>query len=295
MNLEHSRLALGTVQFGLSYGIANRTGQVSESEAKAMLAVASRSGINLLDTAIAYGSSEVCLGTAGVAGFRIVTKLPSFQQSCSDDEAAEWVRRQVEESLSRLKTDSLYGVLVHQPNQLLGINGKAILGALQNLKSCGVLQKWGVSIYAPAELETLMPMFGPDIVQAPFNLLDRRLHTSGWLRRLRDHGVEVHVRSAFLQGLLLMRGNDISAKFSPWAGLFAKWQDWLKDSNVSALNACIRFPMSFPEIDKVVVGADSAEQLRQIVAAAAAPTVGAFPEIECEDEQLLHPSQWSQL
>src|SRR5581483_2256099 len=106
--------------------------------------------------------------------------------------------------LLRLDVKTLYGLLLHRPQQLLGAEGPTLYQALQGLKKGGQVQKIGVSVYAPSELELLNLRYRFDLVQAPFNLVDRRLHTTGWLQRLKEDGVEIHTRSAFLQGLLLM-------------------------------------------------------------------------------------------
>ena len=169
-----SRLALGTVQFGLNYGVANRSGQVSRSMAKAMLAHALEGGVDMLDTAVAYGESEECLGEIGTGGFKVVSKLPTVPESCPDIDV--WVREQINMSLTRLGVKSLYGLLLHRPDQLLEANGKALYIALQRLKEAGKVQKTGVSIYAPDQLTDLASRFRFDIVQAPLNLVDRRLH-----------------------------------------------------------------------------------------------------------------------
>jgi aryl-alcohol dehydrogenase-like predicted oxidoreductase len=288
-----NRLALGTVQFGLSYGIANKAGQVTRPEAKAMLQLASTNGIDTLDTAIAYGDSEMCLGEVGTEDFKVVTKLPAIPVDCAD--VSDWVQQQVSASLSRLGVTSVYGLLLHRPEQLLGPNGTELYRVLQTLKDNGQVQKVGVSIYSPEELEALTPQFRFDLVQAPFNLVDRRLYRSCWLQRLKDDGVEVHTRSAFLQGLLLMTQADIPDKFLPWSGLWQKWHRWLADYNGSAIQACLAFPLSFSEIDQVVVGADSVNQLAQIVSATNSPPISELPDLQCEDEDLINPAHWSKL
>ncbi|OGQ99679.1 MAG: aldo/keto reductase [Deltaproteobacteria bacterium RIFOXYD12_FULL_55_16] len=284
------RLALGTVQFGLDYGIANQEGQVTRSAAKAMLQLAAENGLDMLDTAIAYGESETCLGEVGTQGFKLVTKLPAVPDNCAD--VSGWVKEQVAASLSRLGVDAVYGLLLHRPEQLLGTEGKTLYKTLQGLKETGQVQMIGVSIYSPGELAALTPQFRFDLVQAPFNLLDRRLHVSGWLQRLKSEGVEIHARSAFLQGLLLMPQGLLPDKFSPWADLWSKWQDWLAHHTVSAVQACLMFPLSFPEIDRVVVGADSVNQLKQIITAATSVASVDFPDLHCEAENLINPARW---
>jgi len=288
-----NRLALGTVQFGMPYGIANQAGQVTRPEAKAMLQLASTNGIDTLDTAITYGESEICLGEVGTQGFKLVTKLPAVANDCAD--VSGWVEQQVNASLSRLDVTAVYGLLLHRSEQLLGPNGAELYRVLQALKDNGQVQKVGVSIYSLGELEALTPLYDFDIVQAPFNLVDRRLYSSGWLQRLKDDGVEVHTRSAFLQGLLLMTQANIPDKFSPWGGLWQKWHRWLADYDGSAVQACLAFPLSFSEIDRVVVGADSVSQLAQIVSATKSKPISELPDLQCEDENLINPAKWPTL
>ena len=288
-----NRLALGTVQFGLSYGIANQVGQVTRSEVKGMLQLALANGIDTLDTAIAYGKSEICLGEVGTQGFKVVTKLPAVPDDCV--EVRTWVQQQVNASLSRLGVTAVYGLLMHQAEQLLGPNGAALYQALQTIKDNGQVHKVGVSIYSPSELTALTPHYRFDMVQSPFNLVDRRLYSTGWLKRLKDDDVEVHTRSAFLQGLLLMAQADMPDKFSQWCGLWQTWHRWLADHDGSTVQACLAFPLSFPEIDRVVVGADSVSQLAQIVSATKSQHISELPDLQCEDENLIIPANWPTL
>lgn len=287
------RLALGTAQLGLPYGIANQCGQVTRSAAKAMLQLAGASGIDTLDTAIAYGESEICLGEVGTQGFRLVTKLPAVPDGCPD--VSDWVQAQVNASFSRLGVNAVYALLLHRPQQLLGMEGKALYQSLQCLKETGQVKKVGVSVYAPSELEALIPRYRFDLVQAPFNLVDRRLCTTGWLQRLKAEEIEIHTRSAFLQGLLLMSPATIPSKFSLWSDLWSKWHDWLGHHTASAVQACLAYPLSFPEIDRVVVGADSVSQLQQIIDAASSAAPIDLPDLYCSAENLINPSRWSQL
>jgi hypothetical protein len=133
-----------------------------------------------------------------------------------------------------------------------------------------------------------------DLVQAPLNVIDRRLQTSGWLHRLKDAGVEINTRSAFLQGLLLIDRNDMPAKFERWSVMWDQWHQRLNRSGTTALCACLSYPMSLPEVDRVVVGVQSAKQLEDILA-----TASTFYQsldtsfMVSTDEQLINPSQWS--
>ena len=289
-----NKLVLGAAQFGLSYGIANQSGQITSSEAKKILEQAGKSKINLLDTAIAYGDSEAVLGKVGVSEFKVVSKLPGLPERCADIDS--WVVEQVEGLLKRLGVPSLYGLLLHRSENLLANSGKRLIDALNRVKSDGLVQKVGLSIYDPSELYEVMHLMQIDLVQAPLNLIDRRLETSGWLSSLYRESVEVHTRSAFLQGLLLIPRNKVPAKFEAWATLWDSWVSELEESNLSAASACLSYPLSLPEVDRVVVGVDSVDQLKTLIAASQIqPPQHDFSFMTSEDQMLINPSNWSAL
>jgi aryl-alcohol dehydrogenase-like predicted oxidoreductase len=288
-----SRLALGTVQFGLPYGISNQSGQVTKSVAKDMLHLARTSRIDTLDTAIAYGDSENCLGEIGSEGFRVVTKLPPIPEESTD--VSSWVNVQIKASLDRLGLSEVYGLLLHQSSQLIGCHGEALFHAMHELRESGVVKKIGVSIYNPTELDVLIPKYNFDIVQAPLSLIDQRLINSGWLKRLKFDGVEIHTRSAFLQGLLLMPKNAVPSKFAIFERELDAWHRWLEKNSISALHACLAYPLSLSEVDRVVIGADSVAQLAQIIEVASHKLPVGFPDIKSDDDRLINPANWSQI
>lgn len=284
------RVALGTAQFGMPYGIANVSGQVSRDEAKAILGLARSNRIDTIDTAIDYGESEACLGDAGVENIKVVTKLPPVHKDIADID--EWIDRQVKASLRRLQIDTLYGLLLHRSVQF---GDESVRRSLVRLKECGKVQAVGVSIYSPDELDAIPVADAIDIVQAPLNLVDRRLVTSGWLKRLNDYGIEVHTRSAFLQGLLLMPSTSLPDRFSAWNSIWDEWHEWLLVNNITPVQACLGFALSFPEVDRVVVGVETAHQLNQLIDVARVPMNIDFPDIASIEEQLINPSLWNSL
>lgn len=291
--LNTRRLALGTAQFGLNYGIANQAGQVLVNDAATILDCAAAAGLGTLDTAIAYGDSQERLGQIGVNQWQIVSKLPQLPDRSLDVSA--WVRASVMGSLERLKVSCLGGLLLHHPADLLGSQGDALYAAMAELKSLGVVKKIGISIYQPDELDTLLGCMAFDVVQAPFNILDRRLIDSGWLGRLRDLGVELHVRSVFMQGLLLMPGALRPAKFQRWQPLWDEWERWLSVHQLTPLEACLRYALSFNEIRRVIVGVDTPGQLKEIITAASGNLPPVPVGLRSTDVALLNPSNWHQL
>mgnify|MGYP001471600604 FL=1 len=148
---------------------------------------------------------------------------------------------------------------------------------------------------SPIEFEALFNIYDFDIVQCPFNLIDRRLVETGWLKKLKSLDVEVHSRSSFLQGLLLMKIDDIPLKFSNWDNTWKKWDDWQQENSSSALEGCLSFINSFKDIDRVVIGVDSAKQLEQIIMSFKVRTFQNYPEISSYSEELISPVNWEKL
>lgn len=286
-----SKLALGTVQFGMPYGIANVTGQVGPAEVADILRLAQGAGIDTLDTAIGYGQSEAVLGAVGVANWKIVTKLPALP----DVNIADWVAREIAGSLGRLKVERLEAVMLHRCADLLGPHGNALYRALSDLKDQGLAAKIGYSVYSPGDIDSLFAAFPPDIIQAPLNVFDQRLIKSGWLHRLAAAGVEVHCRSAFLQGLLLMRSDQRPAKFAPWAAQFDRWDRWHARRAAGALGEALAFALDQPLVDRIVLGVDSLSQFQQILLAAELERDPGAPDFASDDDRLLTPSQWATL
>lgn len=285
------KIALGTAQFGLPYGIANTGGQIIETVGRQILDVAIDAGINTIDTAIAYGDSEKCLGNLGVSGWSIVTKLPEVP--ADQFQTKEWIEKQFFSSLHRLKVDRISGFLLHRPAQLLKPNGKDIWGTLQNLKSKGQIDKIGYSIYSPEELNLLAEEFLPDIIQAPANVIDQRLKSSGWLQYLADHNVEVHIRSVFLQGLLLMSYERIPERFRQWYSILNAWNQWLAENELNALEGCLWPMMSEDMFDYLVIGVDSLLQLEQILEVVQNFRKLPMPDFDCPNEcELINPAKW---
>lgn len=286
------KLALGTAQFGLAYGIASPQPQIAYSESKAIVDYASCQGMTVLDTAMGYGESEARLGEIGVHGWKIISKLPEVP---AGENAAIWITNAVKTSLEKLKIDSLYGLLLHRPDQLLCDKGPEIHAALQRLKADGLVEKTGVSIYHPCELEGVLSVGDVDLVQSPLSVLDRRLITSGWLDRLADRGIEVHARSVFLQGLLLMSADKRPRKFDRWSSLWFRYHEWVTATGLSPLQACLAYVSAIPQIQQVVVGVNGLNHIKEILQTQMnhAPTWS--PNLATDDEELLNPLAWLQL
>tara|TARA_B100000768_G_scaffold170310_1_gene176604 strand:- start:6655 stop:7521 length:867 start_codon:yes stop_codon:yes gene_type:complete len=287
------RIALGTAQFGMKYGITNKSVPQSLGDIEKILNLSKASKINTIDTAIAYGKSESLLGKLNLDNFKIITKLPKIPSSINNIE--KWVFENLEGSMERLNLKNIEGLLLHYPEDLNGENGSKLFESLTNLKKRKLVKKIGISIYSPSELENLLNNFSFDIIQSPFSIFDRRIKESGWLKKLKEQSIEVHTRSCFLQGLLLMNINDIDHKFFRWNDLFKKFHSWADSNNLNLLDICLSFPLSHNQIDRVVVGVDDINQLNQILQSNNVFDIHKYPDIFSKDEMLINPSNWEDL
>lgn len=285
-----NRLALGTAQFGLDYGLNNRRGRIPEAETAEILACAAENGVDTLDTAEAYGDSETLLGRldAGRSGFRLVSKLPP----CTAAEA----ERHLKDSCRRLGVAALDGYLVHSFEAYRA--DPKILEALRELKSQGLVRKVGFSVYRPEELAAVLDRGEAfDLVQLPCSLLDRRFLPQ--LAGLKKMGIEVHARSVFLQGLLLRDPSNLPPRFTPVRGALEKWRELADQHGLPLAAICLDFVLAQESIDRVVIGVDGLSHFHQNLSHAGLleqvrrllPELPA-PSKEEAHEQIILPSNW---
>ena len=276
------KIALGTVQWGLNYGISNKKGIPSKDELNRILSFADKSGINLLDTASAYGNSEARIGDFSKNKFNIVTKIGISENDIS-------IKEKIKKSLKKLKSNSVYGCLFHDTINFLKYPSP--WNEIQVQKKEGLIKKIGFSLYNPQELEKLFELnYIPDLIQVPFNLIDRRFEP--YLKELKNMDIEIHVRSIFLQGLLLNFKMMNEIKFSKWNKIWGRYRNWLKSIGLSPLEACISHVLSFNDISNIVVGVDDLSQLKQIILASKRDTVKAPKSLISTDEKLINPLSW---
>ena len=286
-------LAIGTAQFGLNYGISNKKGLISIEEGKKILDFSIQNGIDTIDTAVLYGKSEINLGTIGVDNFKVITKIPNLP-NCELD-INNWINQIVNNSKKNLNISSIYAVLMHRPSDLLSPYGKEIYESLFELKKSGIIDKIGISSYSCSEIELLIRKFSFDIVQTPLNLIDRNLLESKLLKKLKKQNIEIHVRSIFLQGILLLPRNKIPIQFENWNYLWDKWHDWLNTNNINPVQACLSYVKNVDEIDKVIVGIDSIKHIQKIVEYYNQDFSYEFPNIASKNINLINPSKWQNI
>ena len=288
------KLGLGTVQFGLPYGISNKSGQVSAAEVGKILELATSSGMKVLDTAVGYGNSESVIGAslAPAHNFSIVTKtLPLKTDQVRPEDVAK-IEVAFYDSLRRLGQSSVYGLLVHHPADLLRPGGERLYASLQRWKGQGLARKIGVSVYDKNEVDRLFGQYTFDLVQLPLNVYDQRLAQDGTLKRLYEAGVEIHVRSAFLQGLLLMPSAALSPYFRKLKQHHEAYIAELARIGVSPLTGALGYFNNRPEVSTVLVGVQTSVQLQECLLATRNMFSINFPSFAVGDPHVLDPRGW---
>ncbi len=291
------KLALGTVQFGLDYGISNNNGKVDKHAAFDIINLAKKNNIKTLDTATAYGDSERLIGDIGQHfrnDFNIITKITSSQHSNDIDNPVELndLQTQLNSSLKRLQINSIYAVMLHDANELSSDNAKKTFQQLLQLKENGLCQKIGVSVYTTKQLNNILDNFKIDIVQIPLNIFDQQFNQTELIKKIKENKIEVHARSLFLQGLLLMNISEIPPFFEPYKKYFQQLSSFCQDNKLTKLEACLSFAKSISFVDKFVVGVNSLNELSQIVNAYHKVRPLDFSTFSSSCTTLTNPSQW---
>ena len=261
------QLALGTAQFGLDYGITNTAGRVPQPEVETLLRRAWEQGMRLLDTAHAYGDSEEVLGSTMHDPWQVVTKTLPLRTDRVDAPQLQAVDDAFTESLLRLGRTSVDTLLIHHARDLLVPGGEALYEWLAERKRAGVVQRIGASLYDSTEIADLRARFPLDVVQLPASIADQRLVADGSLARLREAGVEVHVRSLFLQGVLLAPGDITARRFPQQAEWLRAFHVECAKRNVTPQQACLSFFKSRDEFTVAVAGVSNSAELVQLLAA----------------------------
>ncbi len=291
---KFNRLGLGTVQFGMNYGVANVNGQLAPSEISAILVRAASAGVQVLDTAAAYGDSEQTLGQCLDASmdFRLITKTIPLRQSAIGKNELGKISEAFEGSLIKLRRNQVDTLMVHHAEDLLVHGGDSIFFKLQEWKASGLIKKIGVSVYDRKQIDQLFERFDFDVVQLPFSVYDQRLLQDGTLARLASAGVEIHARSVFLQGVLLMPSSRLPRHLATFVDHHERYLAYLKSTQVTPLEAAISFVNQCPEISVALVGVSSARDFDECISAFSYEQTLDLADFAIFDTRLIDPRTW---
>jgi len=284
------KLVIGTAQFGLEYGINNKFGIFSKNQVCEVLNYAVKNGIKFLDTSTHYGNSEEKIGFYNsnnlYSSFDIISKIASESKQDTDSG--------IKLSLKKLNRSSLYAYLIHDFS--LFFKNLEIFNSLIEHKQNGLLQKIGFSLYHPEELDYLLNSdLQFDIVQVPYNIFDQRFEP--YFNLLKDRNIEIHIRSVFLQGLLLMSRDAILKRFPDLNQVMTDISSICKSNEISIYMFTLLFAFGNQQIDKIVIGFDTTSQLVECVNILKIINYNIFEEIDWKnfvinDKNIILPYKW---
>ncbi len=285
----NKKLCIGSAQFGTKYGVSNRHGKIKKKELDKLFFILKKEKIKFLDTSIDYRNCEKILNKLNLENIEVISKIPKIPKKCLD--INKWIENKVVSSLKKINKKSFYAILLHNPDDMLSNKAHIIYKSLINLKKSKKIKKIGISIYDFESSIRILKKFNFDIIQCPYNVIDRRLENSRYMNFFKKKKVEIHVRSVFLQGLLLMKKRP--SKFDKWAKLFKIWDRMNKNNMLqSALNA-INFVLKNKNINKIILGFENSNQLKSILENFQNKKTNYPTNIASKDLKLINPNNWN--
>jgi len=282
--LKVNKIIIGVTQFGMNYGIMNKFNYNKKKELEKILSFLKKKKIKFLYTSRYYGISNKLLSKKNLDFFEIFTKFKA------DDLLDAKFKLNLNKDKKMLKKDKLI-LIIDGIEKLSNKKANKVYSNIIKLKKSGDLYKFGYSIYSFNKLKKICDNFKPDILQCPYSVIDRRLEENKLLQFLKKKNIEVHVRSIFLQGLLLTQPPKLPKKFLKWKKIFQSFSEHMYKNKVSNLNGCINFVQKNKNIDKILVGIDKISHLEEILNVNLNKRIK-FPNIYSKDEKLINPSKW---
>lgn len=290
MSQPSSNIILGTVQFGLDYGINNSMGQMPIEEVFKILDTAGESGIKTLDTAAAYGNSEERIGFYLKKNpnrqFKIITKF--------DLKNSQTPLESLNKSLQRLQQRQVDTIMFHNFDDYKNIKEDDFDAFLKEKGK--KFKRLGISVYTNSQIESVCNDNFFDVIQLPFNVLDNQVLRGECLKMLKEKGLEVHTRSVFLQGLFMMEINQIPDHLKPLIPYLLKINDIADQYKVEKTSLMFQYALKNTHIDGLLIGVDSEYQLKQnlqlVKASIPQEALDAINEIKVQETSLLNPATW---
>ncbi|MES2680271.1 MAG: aldo/keto reductase [Bacteroidota bacterium] len=288
------KIILGTVQFGLDYGINNQSGKPDENTVTAILDLAFENNIQLLDTAEAYGDSQEVIGNyhrRSSNRFKVISKYGSGRKDLSQD-----LHQRILQNLKTLGVDNLHGYMFHSFNDF-ETYFPVYHEEIKALKNAGLIHNFGVSIYTNTEFEKLLQHNGIDFVQLPFNLLDNNFQRAALIQKANEKGIAVHTRSVFLQGLFFKNGNNLPAKLQALQPYLDEIKQLSITHHLNVNDVALNYAMQQKNISNVLIGVDTVDQLRKNISSLTHTISKALLEqidaLQVKETELLNPSNWN--
>jgi len=286
-----NKIIVGSANFNQKYGVKKNF--IKKNEIKKLFNLAAKNKIKVIDTSPLYKESEKIIGQINNNRFKVISKIPKKPKNIKKKEIVDWLKKSAINSLANLKIKKFECLLLQDANSLLSKNGKEIYKGMRSIKKSEITSKIGISIYDFKTLGQIIKRFKFDLVQTPLNIFDQRLIETGWLNKLKKRKIEVHVRSIFLQGILLLGRDQLPKKIKKFDRDWMKWENWLKLKNLKALQACSLFIFNQNKLDGVVIGFNNQNQLNQILKIQKMKNFVSEFDLNIKNNKLKDPRKWA--
>lgn len=282
-------LGLGSAQFGSDYGISNTRGRVGEDEVRQILQLAADCKVLHVDAAWYDGDVERILGR----NWPFPSPFKPQIRTLRVDKGLDWVESRLRRSVDHMGLVRAHAALVDRAEDLTGEQGDALWARLEKLRAEGLIGKIGISAAHGDQPLLLARRFKPDIMQVPASILDQRLVRSGEIKAIADLGVEVQIRSVFLQGLLFLPREALPANLAAVGPHLSRVRRIMAECGADPLHAALSYALNIEGASTAIVGVASAAELRAIIAASERPAPRIpWESLALNDEVALDPAQW---
>ena len=281
------RLTLGTANFLKNYNLGTQD-NLNYLSKKKLILKAKILGIKFIDTSPSYGKAEKIIGKTGVKIFKIITKIPKLPKS-KINSISDWILKNLKNSMKNLNQKKIYGLLIHNKSDFMN-NKKNYLEAFNIIKRKDLVEKIGISLYEAKDLNKIVKYWKPDIVQIPYNIIDRRIQSKKFINVIKKNSIELHVRSIFLKGMLANQ-KVYPLSLNKWKKKINYWFKWCKNKKIKPSSAAFLFVKKNKLIKNIVVSFDNVDQMIEIKKFKNSK-IKKFPHIKIHDRLLLNPYNW---
>lgn len=278
------KIIIGSAKFGFKYGLNKK--KITKLEINLIEKILKKNSLQKFDTAMSYGESEKIIGNFNIKK-KVITKIKLPKKKPKN--LKFWFKKKLENSLKKLKSKNIYGLLIHDTSDILGKN-RDFLNILLDYKKKNFISKLGVSVYEIGEIKKILKFWKPDIIQIPLNVFDQRFLKNDFLKKIKRSGIEIHARSCFLQGILLNSklniGNNNSKK------IFRNFVKWCKKNKISQLTACLHFIKKEDFIDFLIIGFQNSVELEEIIEAFNKRNIKVPSKFINNEKKVIDPRTW---
>jgi len=274
---------IGSANFTQKYGADPI--KIKIKEIKKIIDLSKRNSIYKIDTADSYFKSNILFKNIDKK-FQFITKMVPDERW----ESLNYCRLKLNNHFKNFNGNKVETLLFHDSQILLKKNGSKIFKNIETFKK-KYFEKIGLSIYDTKNLNYIISNYNIDIIQCPYNILDKRIVNSGWIKKLKDKGIETHVRSIFLQGLLVNKQVYKKKYFNKWKKKISDWFLWLENNNISPLDYCLSDLLNY-DFDQIVIGVNNYANLKEIINFKVIKKKYKFLNLKKNDLNLIDPRNW---